>query len=311
MSYKYINPGYAELFDEPGPSTITGGRMAKFSPNHVAFTGTGIFIIPADSRKVWMMLSTEHPMSTFFVLKPPLKSKNHDDTVIEWTFADGFYTANHSIIDGENVNGGIQGYSVKVRDGIFINKVVGAKYNRIMMMLDCEAGAVECWINGESVYRQEGLKALMDISSLKDYWVFAHSGGDGACNVIISDEELLPNEDVLILGSAGIEADVEPDSNGVYKFTEEGQKYLQQPDVSKLTDADVITGITAIARPAYTDAEGFQHVDIISADESGAITTHGVKNLTSLPSAGISGSWALKTTKAELAKMKVGMAVKK
>lgn len=311
MSYKYINPGYAELFDEPGPSTITGGRMAKFSPNHVAFTGTGIFIIPADSRKVWMMLSTEHPMSTFFVLKPPLKSKNHGDTVIEWTYADSFGNP-HGMIDGTNVNGGQQGYFGNVRDGVFITKIVDyTAYNRIMMMLDCETGAVECWTNGESVYRQEGLKALMEIENLKDYRVYLNSGGDGACNVIISDEELLPNEDVLILGSAGIEADVEPDSNGVYKFTEEGQKYLQQPDVSKLTDADVITGITAIARPAYTDAEGFQHVDIISSDESGAITTHGVKNLTSLPSAGISGSWALKTTKAELAKMKVGMAVKK
>lgn len=311
MSYKYINPGYAELFDEPGPSTNTSGRMAKFSPNHVAFTGTGIFIIPADSRKVWMMLSIEHPMSTFFVLKPPLKSKNHDDTVIEWTFADRFDSSHHSIIDGKNVNGGVHGAFGGVRDGIFINKVVDGKYNRIMMMLDCETGAVECWINGESVYRQEGIKALMEIENLKDYRVYLNSGVDSAANVIISDEELLPNEDVLILGSAGIEADVGPDSNGAYKFTEEGQKYLQQPDVSKLTDADVITGITAIARPAYTDAEGFQHVDIISADSSGAITTHGVKNLTSLPSAGISGSWALKTSKAELAKMKVGMAVKK
>lgn len=311
MSYKYINPGYAELSAQPGPSTKTSGRMAALSPNHVAFGGWMSFIIPSDSRKVWMMLSTENPKSTFFELQSPLKSQNHNSALIEWSFADGFYTDQHSIIDGENVNGGIQGYSVKVRDGIFINKVVGEEYNRIMMMLDCEAGAVECWTNGESVYRQEGLKALMDISSLKDYWVFAHSDGAGAANVIISDEELLPNEDVLILGSAGIEADVEPDSKGVYKFTEEGQKYLQQPDVSKLTDADVITGITAIARPAYTDAEGFQHVDIISADESGTITTHGVKNLTSLPSAGISGSWALKVSKAELAKMKVGMVVKK
>ena len=311
MSYKYINPGYAELSAQPGPSTKTDGRMAAFSPNHVAFSGWMSFIIPSDSRKVWMMLSTESPMSTFFRLQAPLKSQNHNSTLIEWSSADRGDTAQHSIIDGKNVNGGVQGYFGNVRDGIFINKVVDRKYNRIMMMLDCEIGAVECWINGESVYRQEGLQALMEISNLKDYWVFAHSDGDGAANVIISDEELLPNEDVLILGSAGIEADVEPDSNGVYKFTEEGQKYLQQPDVSKLTDADVITGITAIARPAYTDAEGFQHVDIISSDESGTITTHGVKNLTSLPSAGISGSWALKTTKAELAKMKVGMAVKK
>lgn len=311
MSYKYINPGYAELFDEPGPSTKTSGRMVKFSPNHVAFTGSGFFIIPSDSRKVWMMSSTEHTMSTFFKLHPPLKSKNNSDTVIEWTYTDRFTSDCHSIIDGTNVNGGVQGAFGNARDGVFISKVVNQKYNRIMMMLDCERGAVECWINGESVYRQEGIKALLEISNLKDYRVRVNGTGDGAANVIISDEELLPNEDVLILGSAGIEADVEPDSNGVYKFTEEGQKYLQQPDVSKLTDADVITGITAIARPAYTDAEGFQHVDIISADESGAITTHGVKNLTSLPSAGISGSWALKVSKAELAKMKVGMAVKK
>ena len=94
---------------------------------------------------------------------------SHNSTLIEWSYADGFDTAHHSIIDGKNVNGGVQGAFGGVRDGIFINKVVDGKYNRIMMMLDCEIGAVECWINGESVYRQEGLKALMDISSLKDY----------------------------------------------------------------------------------------------------------------------------------------------
>ena len=109
MSYKYINPGYAELSAQPGPSTKTSGRMANLSPNHVAFGGWMSFIIPSDSRKVWMMLSTEHPMSTFFRLQSPLKSQNHNDTLIEWSYADGSNSKQHSIIDGKNVNGAYKG----------------------------------------------------------------------------------------------------------------------------------------------------------------------------------------------------------
>ncbi len=311
MSYRFINPGYYTMMSEWDASasnmTDSGSTyMNNLSPNGVAINGVTRYEIPESSKKVWISYSVSARAWSNWVIgiRNPLNTAPLNAVLV------GLYNYNDTADGVLSVTSSSKATNT-IADMHFFSKLISGKYNRCMMMVDTENGIVEVWTNSESVFKSSGITQLQKISDLKGCRVEFHAGDSGIANIIISDEEIKPNEDVLVLGNGGIEADVQPDTDGVYTFTDVGQKYLQKPDVSKLSDTDVITGVAAIAQPAYSDADGIYHVTGISADEAGTITEHGQDAITSSTKSGVVVSWPQALTKAELAKMKVGMVMAK
>lgn len=311
MSYRFINPGHYTMMSEWANDAgylkdTSQKRMRYLNPNGVAIYGTTRYEIPESSKKVWISYSaSEHIRNNWVVgIRNPLNAESANAMLVGlynyYTTADGVWSVTSSN-DAPN----------KISDINFFSKLITDTYNRVMVMVDTESGTIEVWMNSESVFRSTGITQLQKISDLKGCRIEFHTGDGGIANIIVSDEEIKPNEDVLVLGNGGIEADVQPDTDGVYTFTEVGQKYLQTPDVSKLADNDVITGVAALAQPAYSEADGLYHVTGISADESGTTTEHGQDAITSATNSGVVVSWPQALTKAELAKMKVGMVMAK
>lgn len=311
MSYRFINPGHYTMMSEWADGAgylqdTSKTRMRYLNPNGVAIYGTTRYEIPESSKKVWISYSaSEHIWNNWIVgIRNPLNAESAN-TVLVGLYnymgsADGVWSVTSSS-DAPNSISAIN----------FFSKLITGTYNRVMVMVDTESGTIEVWMNSESVFRSTGITQLQKISDLKGCRIEFGSNNGGIANIIVSDEEIKPNEDVLVLGNGGIEADVQPDTDGVYTFTEVGQKYLQTPDVSKLADTDVITGVAALAQPAYSEADGLYHVTGISADEAGTITEHGQDAITSSTKSGVVVSWPQALTKAELAKMKIGMVMAK
>ena len=311
MSYRFINPGHYTMMSEWTDSAYdvaskNSTYMNNLSPNGVAIGGVTRYEIPESSKKVWISYSaSNHVWNNWIVgIRNPLNAESAN-TVLVGLYnygrsADGVWSVTSSS-DAPN----------KISDIAFFSKLITDTYNRVMVMVDTESGTIEVWMNSESVFRSTGITQLQKISDLKGCRIEFHTGDGGIANIIVSDEEIKPNEDILVLGNGGIEADVQPDTDGVYTFTEVGQKYLQTPDVSKLADNDVITGVAALAQPAYSEADGLYHVTGISADESGTTTEHGQDAITSSTKSGVVVSWPQALTKAELAKMKIGMVMAK
>lgn len=309
MSYRFINPGHYTMMSEWANDAgylkdTSQKRMRYLNPNGVAIYGTTRYEIPESSKKVWISYSaSEHVWNNYVVgIRNPLNAEPANVMLVGlynyYSTADGVLA-----VTSDDPN--------KISNINFFSKLITDTYNRVMVMVDTESGTIEVWMNSESVFRSTGITQLQKISDLKGCRIEFNTGGGGIANIIVSDEEIKPNEDVLVLGNGGIEADVQPDTDGVYTFTEVGQKYLQTPDVSKLADNDVITGVAALAQPAYSEADGLYHVTGISADESGTTTEHGQDAITSATNSGVVVSWPQALTKAELAKMKVGMVMAK
>lgn len=309
MSYRFINPGHYTMMSEWANDAgylkdTSQKRMRYLNPNGVAIYGTTRYEIPESSKKVWISYSaSDHVWNNYVVgIRNPLNAEPANVMLVGlynyYSTADGVLA-----VTSDDPN--------KISNINFFSKLITDTYNRVMVMVDTESGTIEVWMNSESVFRSTGITQLQKISDLKGCRIEFNTGGGGIANIIVSDEEIKPNEDVLVLGNGGIEADVQPDTDGVYTFTEVGQKYLQTPDVSKLADNDVITGVAALAQPAYSEADGLYHVTGISADESGTTTEHGQDAITSATNSGVVVSWPQALTKAELAKMKVGMVMAK
>lgn len=309
MSYRFINPGHYTMMSEweNGANYLqdtSKTRMRYLNPNGVAISGTTRYEIPESSKKVWISYSaSEHVWNKWAVgIRNPLNAKSANAMLVglynHYSYADGVLA-----VTSDDPN--------RISAITFFSKLITGTYNRVMVMVDTESGTIEVWMNSESVFRSTGITQLQKISDLKGCRIEFGGNMGGIANIIVSDEEIKPNEDVLVLGNGGIEADVQPDTDGVYTFTEVGQKYLQTPDVSKLADNDVITGVAALAQPAYSEADGLYHVTGISADESGTTTEHGQDAITSATNSGVVVSWPQALTKAELAKMKVGMVMAK
>ena len=79
-------------------------------------------------------------------------------------------------------------------------------------------------------------------------------------NLILSDEEISPREQVIMLPVQATQTDMTDCGNGSYEATAANQELLQMVDVAALSaqyGADSrVTGISLIGNPAYRTAEG-------------------------------------------------------
>ena len=110
--------------------------------------------------------------------------------------------------------------------------------------------------------------------------VYADSAYGAISNLILSDTEIDPKEQVVLLPVAATETTMAAGEDGEYIADTDGQTILQSIDTESLIrdyGADtVIKGIAVIGNPVCRTAEGLSNLTAIQSDGA-AITEYGTK----------------------------------
>lgn len=300
MSYKYINPGYYTLFSGWTGDTQkqTANDFEKNPLNGLVISNRSLYYtIPAESTAVYCSFGL-YPVAAFYGDHQAVFSIS-SSTMLKNELQFNF-----------NYNAAYTDVTVGAEKFRFFHKIERRKYNRILFKVDTTAGSVDVWINGEQLYSQVDKEIIRAFDNLQGRIIrISGAAEDYLSNFIISDEEILPNEDVLVLPQGEVEASVEPNEDGSYTFTQEGQQFLMETEVEPLSVNDIITGIAAIAYPGYATGDGLYHVKSIAKDASGNITEHSADAVPSDTMAATAASYATRLTKAELDAQKIGLRV--
>ena len=282
MSFKYINPGYAELLAE---SSMTTSKSATYNPiNGIVLRGSGggYYHLPADCDEVWVKFGFYCDNSYGWQLNCYIGSNQGTN---------GFYR--YSKDDSKAY---FQGKSTKIQS------VTDFAYHTVWM--HCKAGSdgmLEIFVDGIEVFSGTGA-----VTWANQYVYFKSSYSYlSISNIIISDHEITKSEEVYILTAKTTETDMS-EANGVYTASAENQYMRQTVDVDALkakagSDAVSVTGLAVAAVPAYTDGEGLSALAATKND-----TEMETVVLSTNSKAGILASWDETMSAETLSNIKLG-----
>ena len=319
MSFKYINPGYAFLTDDgvqiSDPTYSTTG-VSLADP-----TGTNRFSITLPSLnscsdlwfrwdRYWYVGDNTGVTILFpYVLQDNYYPKTFDASLYstgEGSAGVSFMTSGHRTFSFPNLN--LADYNITQGKAIryFVRLHYGTKGNCF----------VEYSINGSPIVRSD-FSAAPEYSTSSEYHLTFYPANrtvqffyNHISNIIISDEELSPDEQCVILPINATETDMTAGDGGIYIAGDVNQTLLQTPDTSSLLtaygSASSITGAMVVGNPAYRTGNGINTLTALSKTASVA-TVHGSHALSEDSTAKIWSGWKITgTTLADLADMQFG-----
>jgi len=248
MAFKYINPGYAELLSVRGGTTVTGEQYSK----------TGVSFWQPTSDKG--LTISEFPAELYGKLDLYFKAPENADRA-KLTLAIGGYI----IVSAETswsrwrMKGNNNNDTIAASDNIRVNAVntlwfhvkPGQNHNGIFRAILNEREV--CNKQEDSFWYDYG-------SSEKTITVYSRTEDILISNLILSDEEISPREQVILLPIQSTQTNMTGCGDGSYEATAAGQEILQTVDTASLIaqyGADSrVTGISLLGNPAYRTAEG-------------------------------------------------------
>jgi len=140
-------------------------------------------------------------------------------------------------------------------------------------------GIFRALLNEREVYNKQDCSFWYAYSSSeKTITVYSRTEDILVSNLILSDEEISPREQVIMLPVESTQTNMTDCGDGSYEATAANQEILQTVDVVALSaqhGADSrVTGISLIGNPAYRTAEGLCALTAIEKS-SGNITEYG------------------------------------
>ena len=248
MAFKYINSGYAELLSVSGGTTVTGEQFSK----------TGVSFWQPTSDKG--LTISEFPTELYGKLDLYFKAPENADRA-KLTLAIGGYI----IVSAETswsrwrMKGNNNNDTIAASDNIRVNAVntlwfhvkPGQNHNGIFRAILNEREV--CNKQEDSFWYDYG-------SSEKTITVYSRTEDILISNLILSDEEISPREQVILLPIQSTQTNMTGCGDGSYEATAAGQEILQTVDTASLIaqyGADSrVTGISLLGNPAYRTAEG-------------------------------------------------------
>ena len=235
MPFRYINPGYSELFKN---RSMTTAQSSTFNPVNGVYmkNGEAYYNLPDGCDEVWVKFGFYY-------------------NCFGWQF--GCY------IGDNQASFGFYRYRCEENKANFNKKSTlisnNADYAYHTVWLHCKAGQegiLEVFVDGQEEFTQTGEIVW------KEQYVYFKSGYEKVClsNIIISDMEIAKTDEVYILTPKTTETDM-TESDGVYTAESEGQYVRQTIDVDALKEkagssAVSVTGLAIAAVPAYYEGEG-------------------------------------------------------
>ena len=266
MAFKYINQGYAELLSVRGGTTVTGEQYSK----------TGISFWQPTSDKG--LTISEFPAELYGKLDLYFKAPENADRA-KLTLAIGGYI----IFSAETsrskwrMKGNNNNDTIPTSDSFRVN-AINTLWFQVKPSQNHD-GIFRAILNEREVCNKQDCSFWYAYSSSeKTITVYSRTEDILISNFILSDEEVSPREQVIMLPVQATQTNMTDCGDGSYEATAANQEILQTVDVATLltqydTDSRV-TGISLLGNPAYRTAEGLCALTAIEKS-GGNVTTYG------------------------------------
>lgn len=274
MAFKYINPGYAELLDVEGGTTIKDATKSKtgvcfYQPTdkkglNLAETPTGLY------GKFDVYIGNDY--NNFSIDIAMLRSNGYTENGI------GFVKYSNSMYFMRYYNGNSSiGTKAYLSSPDTLNIKLDAVNTFWFRVVTGSEGYLEIYSNGVPVEKYE---YAIDFATSLTLVIYASDANGAISNLILSDTEIHKKEQVVILPIDDTETTMIAGEDGKYIAGADGQTLLQTVDTASLiaeygADSD-IKGIAVIGNPAYRTAEGLANLTALSHDGT-TLTEFGTK----------------------------------
>ena len=253
MSFKYINPGYAELLDVSGGTTIADAAKSK----------TGVsFWQPTQGKGINI---AEIPTELYGKFDVYLPSGTGMDISVDITFCG--YCGVH--IRGYSREWTIYGYYAGTSYFSHTKQVIYDAVNTIWFNAkptdvgDC----LTIKANGVEIGKKTGISFNTTSRYIE---IYSNSRLAPISNLILSDTEIHPREQVVTLPVKDTETTMTANGDGSYTASAANQQILQSVDVAALLaeygEDSEIRGISLMGNPAYRTAEGLAYLTALEDD---------------------------------------------
>lgn len=268
---RYMNPGYAELFNTTGMSTSNDPTYNPYSGVSFYPTATQNFKILENGevgsdvycRFSLYLAGSSFGGSLYLGLYPPNTSGNYNYIMGLKITSGGVYVQYSS------------SSSKKVADTLSLNTLHDIHFN--VYFYDNTEGYCQVKIDDTEEVEVEfapGSKFVSDENlAFKFYCTISANTTWYMSNLIIKDygSDIDSRERVIVLPVSAIETDM-TESNGTYIADAAGQTLLQTPDIANLANlyggASAVTGISVVGNTAYRTGTGIANLIGISKADS-------------------------------------------
>ena len=266
MSFKYINPGYAELLSVSSGTTVTGNQYSKtgvsfWQPNY--YKGLDLSEVPPELYGRFDMYIKNSENANSARLSIAIGGYKIVKAETSW---------NSWKIHGNNNNNTLaasDAVRTKAISTVWFHIKPGENNNGVFHAIIDEREV--CNIQNANIgYLTDSDAKTIKISSLTDEILIS--------SLILSDEKISPREQVVMLPVKETQTNMTDYGDGSYEATAVGQELLQAVDVSSLITQyggnSRVVSIAPFAKPAYRTAEGLCALTAIEKS-GGTITEHG------------------------------------
>ena len=303
MSFKHINPGYAELLDVAGGTTIVDTVKSK----------TGVkFYQPTDKKGLAL---AETPATLYGKFDVYIGNDYNNFSIKMLLLRSNGYTENGmGFVKSSNTMYFMRYYngnsSMGTKAYISSPEVLNLELDTIntfwFHVASGSEGYIEIYSNGVSV---EKYSYAIDFATSQTLVVYISNTNGAVSNLILSNTEIDKKEQVAILPISTTETTMTAGENGEYIAGTAGQTILQTVDVASLINdygADTeIKGIAVVGNPAYRTAEGLSDLTALQHDGTN-LTEYGTRTAPASSSGMVSDGHALSLKLPALANYKFG-----
>ena len=296
MSFKYINPGYAELLSTSGGTTVTGEQYSK----------TGVsFWQPNDKKGISLSESPTEFYAKFDLYIQGVTGRDDVDFSFGIGYQNGIYLRGYRSLTFSGLAGTsslfyqsdiaeiIPMYAMST---VWLHIKQGNENNGILHVI----------VNDHEFCNKRDINLLYDSRTIK---IFSDNNRALISNLILSDAPIDPREQIALLQVAATQTNMTDCGDGSYEATAAGQELLQSVDVASLITQyggnSRVVSIAPFAKPAYRTAEGLCALTAI--EKSGGIITEHGRHIAGQDTAGYDmGAYDTSLRIAELAERQFG-----
>lgn len=307
MAFRYINPGYVSLLDSDS---------TKIEVTNTTYSKTGVAFYLTNTTYANITLPTFAENDEFwarFDFYPTNSSTNYIYCYVPYCYKTYIYlrlqpTTSEMEFDIYLYRSG--SYYELAHGVARLLNLFPYKINTFSLHVNFSQQLIEVTINETFKYTSNSGTTISYSTAYQKNVSLTCTQPTYFSNVIFSDVEISPREQIIALPISSIQTDMTAGDNGIYIANAADQILLQTPNLAALSEeygADSkITSIQVVGNPAYKTGTGLTTLTALSKADS-VITEHGTCDLSDDTVATIHDGWSLSnTTLADLQSMQFG-----
>ena len=296
MSFKYINPGYAELLSTSGGTTVTGEQYSK----------TGVsFWQPNDKKGISLSESPTEFYAKFDLYIQGVTGRDGVDFSLGIGYQNGIYLRGYRSLTFSGLAGTSSLFYQSDIAEIIPMYAMSTVWLHIKQGNE-NNGILHVVVNDHEFCNKRDINLSYDSRTIK---IFSDNNRALISNLILSDAPIDPREQIALLPITATQTGMTDCGDGSYEATAAGQEILQSVDVAALITQyggnSRVVSIAPFAKPAYRTAEGLCALTAI--EKSGGTITEQGRHIVGQDTAGyVMGAYDTPLRVAELAERQFG-----